>query len=317
MNAPGRAERAGITLIQAVEMFNDPQKAEAFFVQSRWPDGIRCPECDSPKIHLRKNRRPQPFMCLDCRKDFSVKTDSFMHASKVSLGKWGIAIYLFSTSLKGVSSMKLHRDLGVTQKTAWHMAHRIREVWEDTGFRFQFGGDVEADETYIGGKEGNKHANKKLRAGRGAVGKTAVVGMKERESKQVKAEVLERTDKHRLQGFVHGGTTPDAVVHTDESAAYYGLRRRHHSVKHSVGEYVRGMCHTNGIESFWAMLKRGYIGVYHHFSGKHCHRYVNEFTGRHNARPLDTLEQMAAIVFRGKGKRLPYADLIAEPPRLI
>ena len=311
-NAPGQHYRKGITLVEAVQKFGDDAAAEAWFVERRWPNGIRCVECDSDRIHTRKptaRRKTPTYHCNDCKKDFTVKTGTIMHDSRLPLSKWALGFYLFSTHLKGVSSMKLHRDLGITQKSAWYMAHRIRETWDDSAERFA--GPVEVDETYIGGKERNKHESKKLKAGRGAVGKTAVVGMKDRDSNRVLATPVTSTDKGTLQNFVTDHTAQNAKVYTDEAAAYKGLPN-HEAVRHSVGEYVRDMAHTNGLESFWALLKRGYHGTYHQMSPKHLDRYVREFEGRHNNRPLDTLDQINRMAQGTVGKRLRYVDLISD-----
>ena len=308
---PGKSYRKGITLIEAIKQFDTEEKAEAWFIGQRWSNGVACPFCGSQNIAAVASRKPQPFRCREkeCRKSFSVKTGTLLHSSNMALSKWAIAFFLYSTNLKGVSSMKLHRDLGIAQKSAWYMAHRIRGMW--TSEAEKFAGPVEVDETYIGGKEANKHNSKRLKAGRGTVGKTAVVGAKDRKTNQVTTAAVMSTDAPTLQGFVESVTEPTAQVYTDEAAAYNGLNRSHETVRHSAREYVHGMAHTNGIESHWAMLKRGYVGVYHQMSVKHLPRYVAEFQGRHNSRSLDTAEQMSIMARGADGKQLRYADLIA------
>ena len=313
--APGKAHREGLTLVQLFDLFPDEAAAMRWFEAAVWPTGRCCGHCGATSTREVPKARPMPYWCPDCRSYFSVRTGTAIAHSKVPMRKWAIAIYLEMTSLKSVSSMKLHRDIGVSQPTAWFMLHRIREAWAAPGSDGPYSGPVEVDETYMGGKRKNmSNAKRKALAdtGRGAVGKTAVVGIKDRESNRMSACVLERTDKAALQGFVTEHAAPGVTVYSDEAAAYQGLPFPHEAVKHSVGEFVRGMAHTNGIESFWATLKRAHMGTFHKISPKHLNRYVQEFAGKHNERERDTLDIMRHVVAGLVGKRLLHRDLIAD-----
>ena len=256
------------------------------------------------------SHRSMDYRCRDCRQYFSVRKGTTMESSHISLRKWAIVIYMAATNLKGVSSMKVYRELGMTQKSAWFLMQRVREFF---GGSVAFLGPVEVDETYMGGKEGNKHANKKLHAG-SVAGKTAVAGAKDRKTGRVMAQVIRKADALHLSAFVSKSVKSGGTVYTDENRSYAPIsgRYKHETVNHGAGEYVKGMAHTNGIESFWAMLKRAHKGTFHKISHKHLHRYVNEFTGRHNIRELDTLEQMAHILRGMDQKRLMYKDLVAH-----
>ena len=310
--APGRADRDGLTVIELMDMFPTEADAVAWFEGVIWPNGRHCPKCGCAETREVPNAKPMPYWCGGCRSYFSVRTGTPIARSNVPLRKWAIAIYLCLTSLKSVSSMKLHRDIGVSQKTAWFMMHRIREAWavDDDD---QFDGPVEVDETYMGGKRKNmSNAKRKALTGRGTVGKTIVVGMKDRETNEVRAEVVPDTTKPTLQEFVREHAEPGATLYTDEHGSYAGMPEfEHEAVNHSVGEYVDGMAHTNGMESFWSMLKRAHKGTFHKLSPKHLERYVDEFAGKHNIRDLGTLAQMRNTVARLVGRNLLHRDLIA------
>ena len=309
--APGRSHREGLTLVQMMDMFPDEATATKWFEDVIWPNGRHCPKCGSTNTKNASHKK-MPYWCTDCRSYFSVKTGTAMQSSKIPMRKWAIAIYLCITSLKSVSSMKLHRDLGVSQPTAWFMMHRIREAWACDEGNGPFDGPVEFDETYFGGKRKNKsNAERKKLKGRGPVDMTAVVGAKCRETNKVEARVVRSTDKATLQGFVAEVTEPNTMVYTDDAAAYEGIPNPHETGKHSVSQYVDGMAHTNGIESFWSMLKRAHKGTFHKMSPKHLQRYVNEFEGKHNIRNSDTLCQMRDTVARLVGRNLLLRDLIS------
>ena len=311
--APGKSHRKGITLAQLFKMFPDDETAMAWVERIRWPDGPTCPHCGGDRITHPVKHKTMTHRCKDCRKWFSVRTGTCMESSRLGLQTWVVAIYLLNTGLKGQASLKLHRDLGVTQKTAWHLAHRIREAWEDNGGDL-FAGPVEADETYVGGKRKNKsNAERKAATGRGTVDMEAVVGVKDRETNKVAARHVPATDIPHVAGFVAEKTRIGAKAYTDDARVYNALKPwfDHESVNHSVSEFVRGQAHTNGMESFWSLLKRGYQGTYHYMSEKHLQRYVNEFSGRHNVRDLDTVDQMATLARGMVGKRLTYRRLIA------
>ena len=310
---PGKNYRQGITLVQLADMFPDNATAQTWFERQRWPGGPFCPRCGTFNVQAGIKHRSMTHRCRDCPRKpmFSLRTGTPLEGSKVGYRKWAFAIYLLTTGIKGTSSLKLHRDIGVTQKTAWFMMHRLRTALKSKTQGFT--GPVEADETYVGGKEANKPAHRKLRAGGGTVGKTPVAGVKDRATGQVQASVVPDTTGPTLRGFVREHTHPGALVYTDEALAYRGLPY-HEAVKHSVSEWVDGLAHTNGLESFWSLMKRGYHGTYHHMSPKHLDRYVGEFTGRHNVREYDTIDQMVAIVRGMAGQRLRYQDLTAGGP---
>ena len=315
--APGKSHRKGLTLLQVAEMFGTEEKARQWIEELRWPDGPHCPHCGSFNVNSNIKHKSQTHRCRDCpdKPQFTVRVGTIMHRSHLSHREWAIGLYLYTSNIKGVSSMRLHRELDISQKSAWFLLHRLRTAAE-TGETL-FSGPVEADETYVGGKRKNMSLSKRKElkgAGRGAVGKEAVVGVKDRETNQVRAKVVPVTDMPHVSGFVASQTQDGAKVYTDEARVYNALKPLfdHEAVNHGVSEYVRDQAHTNGMESFWSMLKRGYVGIYHKMSPKHLDKYVSEFAHRHNIRDTDTIDQMADVLRGMVGKRLQYEELTAD-----
>ena len=302
---PGKSFRKGISWVKLMQRFPDDAAAEQWFANLRWGNEPACPHCGSTNVQTGAKHH-MPYRCREkgCRKRFSVRIGTVMQDSKLSYQVWALAIYIIDTGIKGVSSMKLHRDLDIAQKTAWHLAHRIRESWNND--LEEFTGPAEVDEAYIGGERKNKHEYEKLNAGRRTVGKTAVVGARDRDTKQLQAQVVTDTNAETLTGFVYSTSRPEVQVYTTDGArAYQALKRAaHETVKHSVKEYVNGEAHVDGMGRFWALLERGCYGTYHRMSPMHPQRYVDEFVGRHNVRGLDTVEQLESTAKGMLGKVL-------------
>lgn len=301
-----------VSLYQFFQRFPDETAGRKYFESNRWSDGISCPHCGSDSTAEVKDHKPMPYRCRGCRQHFSVRTGTVLAESRLPLHKWLMAIYMMTTARKGIPSTQMARELGITQKSAWFLAQRIRETWPG-GNETDMGDHLQVDETFVGGKEKNKHAAKKLHLDRGGVGKTVVVGIRD-DNEQVRATPIKDVTGKILQEFVVANAPSGAAVVTDDFAAYRGLTAKgftHHAVNHSTGEYVRHYClHTNGIESFWALMKRGHYGIFHYMSPKHLHRYVNEFAFRQNTAKAGTMTFIDMTIERMINKRLTYKDLI-------
>jgi transposase-like protein len=302
--------KSTISTFQLFEMFPDQETARVYLESRLWPNGPRCPVCGlGERVTARKDGF---YRCNQCKEDFTVRTGTIFERSHVPLHKWICAMYLLVTARKGISSMQLAKEIGITQKSAWFVLHRLREACGSKLEKLQ--GIIEIDETYVGGIEKNKHESKKLKAGRGPVGKTPVLGMRERGGRTV-AMPIKAADKETIQAAIHRHVEAGSTLHTDEGRPYSGIGNAgfvHDTINHGAGEYVREDVTTNGIESVFAVLKRGLIGVYHHASPKHLDRYVDEFSFRLNEGNVKnhTLTRLDSFVDGAAGKRLTYKALI-------
>jgi transposase-like protein len=301
-----------ISHYEFLKKFPDETAARTYLEQRRWNGKPVCPHCNNgDRVQVRKV--VGYFRCLACKEDFTVRTSTIFERSHIPLDKWLYAMYAIATARKGISSMQISKELGITQKSAWFMLQRIREACgNDTKSGGGFlSGIVEVDETYLGGKEANRHLSDKK--GRGPyASKTGVLGMRERGGR-TRAIVMNGAPTFDFMNReIHGNIKVGAVLCTDEGHAYRSIRGYEHlTVNHSAREYVHGMASTNSIESVWQVLKRGYHGIYHHFSVKHMQRYIDEFTYRLNEGncKIHTMDRIDSLIAKTDGVRITYKAL--------
>lgn len=301
-------------LVDLMQKFPDEKSCVEHLRAIRWKDGEYCPYCGNEKVYHFKDGKT--FKCASCRKRFSIRVGTIFEDSPLPLQKWFVAIYLITSHKKGISSVQLAKDIGVTQKTAWFMLHRLRHAIKTKSFYRPLKNEVEVDETYIGGKEKNKHKSKRVEGsqGRSTKTKTPVVGMVERNGK-LKAKVVNDTKSKTIKDLIISNVVFGSKIITDEFRSYFGLDflYQHLFVKHSEGEYVNGIAHTNTIENFWSILKRGIVGIYHFVSKKHLSRYLDEFTFRYNTRGMTEEDRFNYLLANCNG-RLAYEQLIRITP---
>lgn len=298
------------SLYEMMAVFGDEQSCVDHLRDIRWKDGAYCPHCGSTKVYNFSDRRSHK--CGDCRKRFSIRVGTIFEDSKLPLRKWFVAIFLITSHKKGIASTQLAKDIGVTQKTAWFVLHRLRHAARAKSFSRPLSGTVEADETYVGGKEKNKHKNKRIPGSQGGAGKIAVLGMLERNG-DLRAKKIDHVDGKTVKREIAHNVSVGAIVMTDEFRGYKGLNRRycHHTVNHSAGQYVKGLTiHTNGIEGAWSHFKRQVIGVHHWISKAHIQSYLDEFTWRWNRKNMNEGQRVNNML-EGVSGRLTYKELIS------
>jgi len=301
------------TLLEVIRTYADEQSAFAAAKSWRWPDGkVVCPRCQSEKVHLIESRRV--WRCNGCKRQFSVKVGTIFEDSPISFTKWIPAMWLLANCKNGISSYELHRALGVTQKTAWFMLHRIRLAMQDDSVEM-LGGHVEADETYIGGKARNMHKadrERRIGDGTGFKGKTAVMGVLERGG-PVQAFVIQSATKKTVEPILEGTVMPKSTVYTDALLSYKDIDTwfKHQVIDHGIA-YVEGQIHTNGLENFWSLLKRGIRGTYVSVEPFHLFRYLDEQVYRYNARKMDDGFRFREVASSVVGKRLTYKQLTGK-----
>jgi transposase-like protein len=314
------------TLMEAIRYFQDPDVCVEFMAMIRWPNGAQCPHCRSERHSFLRSRRI--WKCLDCRKQFSAKVGTIFEDSAIPLDKWMTAVWLVVNNKNGISSWELHRDLKVTQKAAWFMLHRIRYALRigDMGTKLggKESGGVEVDETFVGGKVKNMHRARRERFAAesghrgGSTGKTVVMGMLDRDERKVRASVVPNVKRETLQNEVLQNVKYGTKVYTDDAVPYDKLHWKYvHEVVNHAEEYVRGHVHTNGLENFWSLLKRGLKGTYVAVEPFHLERYVDEQIFRFNNRatkdnPLTDSDRFLLAMHQVAGKRLTYAEVTGK-----